>query len=281
MGLTIKPSFLASVVFWISTTSGHAYATPVFQMGVDNNLGFQSVVNKTGGSTIAVGDIFYGVINVQDISAGTTSWNANNVGAPLDSFTGYFVTQATNVTATATSLGTFYSIQFGVASSDPNHVFSASELSSGAMMKLYTDTATAYTTGGPVATDIAHATDGTYWATLGFTGGGGYWTGAISPPGVAASNTSYGGLNFITDNTGLVWDKVLDKNCGTPSGCLEDMKFISTFTPTAGGAWQIDLNDPATMHPIGPRAVPLPAAIWFLGTGLLALALPFRRNRQT
>lgn len=248
--------------------AGQASAAPVFQLGVDNTMGFQSVVNKTGNpNSIALGDLYYGILNVQDIATGTTSWNANNVSAPIDSFTGYFVSRVASVAATVVpGLGTFYSAQLGVANNDPNGILSAAELSAGTMMKLFTDTSTAYTTGGSVATDIAHATDGTFWAGLGFTQAANYWTLAVAPGGFAASGSSFGGLNFINNNSGLAWNRVLDTNCTTPGGCLEDMKFVSTFSQTSGGAWQANVNDPATLHP-----VPLPAAGWLLGSGLVAL----------
>ena len=260
--------------------AGQASAAPVFQLGVDNNMGFQSVVNKTGNAnSIAVGDLYYGVINVQDIAtttSGSTLWNANNVptSPPIDSFTGYFLTQVTGVTSAVTSSGTYYSVQLGVATNpDPNGVLSAAELGQGTMMKLYTDTSTAYTTGS-VATDIAHATDGTFWASLGFTQASDYWSLAISPAGSIAVGASYGGLNFISNNTGLSWSKVLDLHCAAAGGCLEDMKFVSTFSQTSGGAWQANVNDPATLHP-----VPLPAAGWLLGSGLVAL-LGLRGKRK-
>lgn len=259
--------------------AGQASATPVFQLGVDNNMGFQSVANKTNSaSVLAVGDLYYGVINVQDIATGNTSWNANNVSAPIDSFSGYFLTQVTSVTATTVpGLGTFYSAQLGVATvADPNGIFSATDLAAGTMMKLYTDTGTAYTTGGPVATDIAHATDGSLWASLGFTSASNYWTLAVAPGGFAATGSSFGGLNFITNNSGLTWAKVLDTNCAVVGGCLEDMKFVSTFSQTSGGAWQASINDPAVLHP-----VPLPAAGWLLGSGLMGLlGLSGRRKRR-
>lgn len=264
----------------VTALAGQAWAAPVFQMGVDNNLGFQSVANNTSGpNTIAVGDLYYGVINVQDISSGTTSWNANNVSPPIDSFSGYFLTQVTSVTATPTALGTIYTAQLGVASSDPNHVFSTADLNAGTMMKLYTDTGTAYTTGGPVATDIAHATDGTFWASLGFAQSVDHWGLVITPTGFAASGSTYGGLDFINNNSGLTWNKVLDTTCDTAGGCMVGMKFASTFSQTtAGGAWQSNINDPATLHP-----VPLPAAGWLLGSGLLALLKlsSKRKNRVT
>ncbi|GAO37338.1 hypothetical protein SCT_2759 [Sulfuricella sp. T08] len=251
-----------------------AQAAPVFQLGVDNNLGFQAVGNKTGGTSIAVGDIFYGVVNLQDISSGTTTWNANNVSAPYDSFSGYFVTQVSSITQSG--FPGLYSVQMGVAASDPNGVMSAGDLAAGTIMKMYTDTSTRYTTSGPTGTDIANATDGTLWASLGISGGG-YWSLGVSPAGFGTSGSA-GGLNFITNNTGLNWSKVLDNSlgCATPGGCQVDMKFISTFSQTAGGAWGVNINDPAVLHP-----VPVPAAALLLGSGLIGFAgVSMRKGRK-
>jgi hypothetical protein len=142
------------------------------------------------------------------------------------------------------------------------------------MMKLYTDTGSAYTTGA-VATDIAHATDGTFWGSLGMTSASNHWTFAISPPGFAAPGVSFGSLNFVQNNSGLTWGKVLDTNC-TVGSCLVDMPFSSTLSQNAGGAWQFNVNDPAVLHP-----VPLPAAGWLLGSGLIGLlGLSGRRKRR-
>jgi hypothetical protein len=243
-----------------------AFASPVFTSGVDNNMGFQAAANKTGSaSSFAVGDLLYGVVNLQDISAGTTTWNANNVSAPYDSFTGYFVTRVAAVQSyNIPGFGAAYYLTMGAATNDPNGVFSNSELAAGAMVKLFTDSATPYTSGGTVANDIAHATDGTQWATLGF-GGGGYWNIAVSPPTIPASG-SIGGLNMLVNNTGSNWDKVIDTNCPTQD-CAVDMKFVSTFSRTGGGAW----------HPT-TAPIPLPGAVWLLGSGLVGL-LGFARKR--
>ena len=264
----------------VGAIAGQAWAAPVFQLGVDNNMGFQSVANNTSGpNTINVGDLYYGVINAQDISntsTGTT-WNANNVSAhpPIDSFTGYFLTRVTSVMAVPFGSGTSYFAELGVAKSDPNGVFSTADLNAGTMMKLFTDTGTAYTTGGPVATDIAHATDGTFWGSLGFNQSGDHWGVVIMPSGSSASGYTSGGLDFINNNSGLAWNKVLDKTCAVSGGCLVDMKFGSTFSQNSGSAWQTSINDPATLHP-----VPLPAAGWLMGSGLLALVRLSRRRKN-
>lgn len=258
-----------------SIYAGQVSAAPIFQIGVDNNLAFQAVGNKTGGTSIAVGDTLYGVVNLQDISSGTTSWGADNVAPTYDSFSGYFLSKVVSITSVTVSIGTFSTIQMGVATSDPNGIFSAADLAAGTIMKMYTDTSTPYTTSGPIATDIANATDGTLWASLGFSGGG-FWDLAVNPAGYGTSSSN-GGLNLITDNTGLNWSKVVaDKSAGCPSGCLVDMKFVSTFSPTASGAWQVNINDPAVMHP-----VPVPAAALLLGSGLAGFAaVSLRKGRK-
>jgi hypothetical protein len=252
-----------------------AMAAPVFQLGVDNTLGFQAVGNKTGSPTsFAVGDVLYGVLNLQDISAGTTSWNANNVSMPYDSVTGYFVSQITAVNSTyVPGFGTFYNLTMGVASSDPNGVFSAGDLAAKTILKLFTDTTTPFTTSGPVSTDIARATNGSLWLSMGMTSANDYWSVAIAPTGWG-SGTS-GGLDLIANNTGLSFSKVLDTNCNAIGGCLVDMKFVSTVSATGGGAWAININDPGVMHP-----VPLPAAVWLLGSGLAGL-LGFATRRRS
>lgn len=273
--MKLKPVRL--MVFLACAVSGQAFATPVFQLGADNTLGFQSVGNKTGDEAIQAGDLIYGIINGQDVTTGETLWNANNVSSipPIDSFSGYFLTRIDSVTIIPGPEGLSARLGLGVADSDPNGVLSASELSSGAMMKLFTDNTTAFTTGGSVSTDIANATDGSHWGTLGFNSPENYWTVALSS--LSPSGTSFGGINFIENNTGMEWEKVLDTSCDTPGGCEVDMKFNATYAPRAeGDPWQVNFNDPATVHP-----VPLPAAAWLFGSGMIALAgLPLRRKKR-
>ena len=250
----------------------YAQAAPLFSVGTDNVLGFQAVGNKTGSATPTIGDKFFGVANVQDNTVnGGVIWNAQNVSSPYDSFSGYFIVEVKTVTATTVGSGTFYNLQMGVASSDPNGIMSTSDLSAGTIMKLYTDSTTPYTTGGPMATDIARATDGALWASLGMTAAGGYWNVSLTPSGLSSGTNV--GINFITNNTGMNFAKVADAGC-TGGGC--DMVFNSTFNTRApGGSWQYNINDPATIHPL---AVPLPAAAWLLGSGLIGLAGLARRK---
>ena len=252
--------------------AGYASAAPLFTAGQDNVLGFQAVGNKTGAPTLTVGDKFFGVANVQDNTVnGGVIWNAQNVSSPYDSFSGYFLTEIKKVTAILFGSSTLYSVEMGVATSDPNGVMSAADLAAGTIMKLFTDTTSPYTSGGSVGTDIANSTNGALWASLGMTSAGGYWNVLVAPSGSVVSSGSNGGINFITNNTGMNWAKVTDPGC-TGGGC--DMVFTSTFS-TLAGAWQFGINDPATMHPL---AVPLPAAAWLLGSGLIGLTGLARRK---
>jgi len=75
----MKSPFLKIFAFMACVFSGQVSAAPVFQLGVDNNLAFQAVGIKTGAASIAVGDIFYGVVNLQDNHFWYNQLERNNV----------------------------------------------------------------------------------------------------------------------------------------------------------------------------------------------------------
>lgn len=260
-----------------------AQAAPTFQIGMENSLGFHGVANTTSSGSLAVGDILYGIVNLNNIYTYTngTTWNDNNTHAPYDNFTGYFAAKITGVSTLEVPsfpgleafAGTYAAYTFGSLESgdvDPNGVFTAADIAAQTAVKFYTDTANAFETNGSVADDISKVTDGMFWASFGFAGGG-YWTASEAPIG---SGTS-GGFNFVTNNTGLSWAPVFDNGlgCTNPSGCYVDMAFESSFGPTNGGAWSVAISDPARLHP-----VPLPAAVWLLLSGLAGLAGFARRK---
>ena len=258
-----------------------AQAAPVFQLGVENSIGFHGVANKQGSaaSSLAVNDILYGIINANNIytTSSGTSWNDKNTPV-YDTLTAYFAAKVLSVgTYTIPAgfgqfSGTYTNYTFGALSStdtDPGNVFNAADMAAQTLVKFYTDTTNGYETNGTVADDISKVTDGTPWASFGFANGG-YWSASTAPIG----NGTSGGVNFISNNTGLNWGKVLDTSCNVLGGCLVDMAFESSFSQTSGGAWSFSISDPARMNP-----VPVPAAAWLLGSGLLGFGAMLRRKK--
>jgi hypothetical protein len=258
-----------------------AQAAPVFQLGAENNMGFHGVANKQGStsSNLVAGDILYGIVNANNIytTANGTSWNDNNTPV-YDTLTGYFAAKVLSVNSFTVPAGngvfsgTYTKYTFGALVStdvDPGGVFNAADKTAQTLVKFYTDTTNGYETNGTVADDISKVTDGTPWASFGFAGGG-YWSASTAPVG----NGTSGGVNFISNNTDLNWGKVLDTACGVTGGCLVDMAFESSFSKTTGGAWSFSISDPARMSP-----VPVPAAAWLLGSGLLGFGAMLRKKK--
>jgi hypothetical protein len=138
--------------------------------------GYQRI-NPTIAGNVAVGDIFVGILNVQNIrnEGGIDVYNS----VPGNRFTGYFAQQVTSVAGPAVGHPTAH-ITLGTATTDPFGILAAGE-----MFRLYSDTPS-FTTGGTggdpndVSASIAAATAGTLWAALGLS---------ATPDGYAYSHT--------------------------------------------------------------------------------------------
>lgn len=269
-----KTLAIGAVLLGCASVSQLVQAAPVFTNNVSNYLNFSAAAKSThADGSINAGDIVYGVVNLQTIkneSTGLYSWNADNVAPTYDSFTGYFAVKVQSVaTQSVPLLGNSTSYTFAPLTSAFG-LFDASDVVNKTMVKFYTDNATPYTTGN-VATDIANATDGQFWGSLGF-GTNGYWVASTNP---IASGTR-GGIDFIVDNSGLSWGKVASLCADGSPGCMFDMTFSSSFSPNpTGSAWDYTISDPARMHP-----VPLPATGWLLGSGMFWLAAMIRRKQK-
>lgn len=129
------------------------------------------MVDPTIAGNVAVGDVFAGVINVQNNNYAGGSWLA---GA-TDQFTGYFAQQVTAVGP----VGTAARIDLGNVTADPFGILAAGEMirlyvQTGGGTTLFTDFTAGSTgaVGSPsrVADVIAMATDGSLWASLGVAG---------------------------------------------------------------------------------------------------------------
>ena len=175
------------------------------------------------------------------------------------------------------------------------------------MFALYRDVNPAPTTGTPyefngtVGQDVFNATDGDLWATFGHGDGADNVWGTNDDTGYAYSYSqalglpaqNFGGegwyaLNAIQNNTGWIFPGDLndpdESELGGPggiiAGLLNDMYMNSEFTSNpfwvdGYSPWVFQSNDPAYIS-----AVPEPATMLLLGSGLVGLAGFARRRRS-
>lgn len=263
---------------------------------LDNVDGSFTTVTDNAGNvvvtpTVTVGDIFYGVLRVQDVNLGLTWDDDNNPDGGLDTLTGYFRTQVTNITTD--SAGTH--ITHGAATSaDTFGIFSANDIAAGAVMKLFADSgSSSYTQDsvGGQSVDIANATDGSHWATFGLGMGSTYyyshspsivpvnpsdnigrtWFGLdiVTIGGVAQNFSGY--PFFFTDDSGEY-----ESNLGGGGFSPVQMYGHSDVTVADGSTnWMFDSDDPAVI------VTPEPGTFLLLGSGLLGAALIRRKMKKS
>ncbi len=207
---------VASLVLTFGISS--AFAIPMV-MNEYNGLFFRNsevIVDANNNSQADVGEIFWGVYNLNEIVAPTDVAGQTGpeiwplIGVPPSEITGYFVYEVTAVYDPGEpgnpTPGTPY-MEFGPASSDPNSIFTAADLAAGAVLRFFEDTDITYddSTQGKA---LDGATDGSVLWTLGFgpnsdnTSTSGYWY-ALAPKDIPPVGSpgrigeSYGGLNYL------------------------------------------------------------------------------------
>lgn len=245
----------------------------------------EALVDNDQSGTVSAGDVFWGVMSVQNIIAptnifGQTGPNIWQTGSVPQEITGYFATEVLYAGPVAGPTGPNI-ITFGPAGAkDPNGLLAGNEA------VLVFEGNTVNYDDSSQANGLATATDGALAFSLGFADAANYWytpnlpASAITGPGTAGPvGVSYAGLDFIQLPT-FAFEDVDDPN----EFLFGDVNFwfnseIFDFgvfgTPDGRTDFHFGSNDPAVFYP-----VPEPSTFLLLGAGLLGFLVVGRKRKR-
>ncbi len=268
-------------------------------VGTSNRLffkGFEAVFDANGqykapGSLLAIGDHQVGIINVQDIDAifTPTHWFSSST----DQITGIYA-QRVEAILSPDPFDPQQTLPHIVLSPPTVTQFckggdcfsTAPLLAPGEMFALFRQTGqeiTLFETDGPMADDVAKATDGAKWLSLSYTAGqdgqfstiddDGYFYSHVTL-GVPLGNftgEAWGALNVSVNNTGYSFCEVNDpfEQEKGDTTLLTDLYLNAEIqenpnSMTLGGSspWDFQVNDPATMLPCEAPCVKIKKQVW-------------------
>lgn len=277
----------------------------------DDPAGWRKV-DATIANNVKVGDVFAGILNVQNIadSIGQT-WLAS----ATDQFTGYFAQEVVDVFNPATDApttlqevlhlsGAFSALGIYSLSNPSVDPFGLLDVSKKEVVRLYAQEGvgtTLFSLTGAIATNIAQATDGAFWGSL--TNDAGYMYSHSDLTSSAASNItvdSYSGMNLAAKgpayNMGVLEDvnSASEVEAGGPFAAVP-LSFVCTPAMLAAGAICTDFVLTSTIQlnergiygtlpvknsgwdfrsddPMEASRIPEPTTIALMGLGLLGLA---------
>jgi hypothetical protein len=236
-----------------------------------------------------------GVVDVGDSLRGVINFNTmNSVGANLggitgnDEFTGLFQVIVTSIGAPVGGLSPV------TLAPDPAFAATLTGLGltpvGGEVIALFTDPSIDFCADDPctIPASESSATDGTFWATVGFTGAAGEGIGGVAPADIdlaagITSGSSAGfinaGLNLISTGAGFGAGITINSITPSPFGGFVDfavtqnLKGISDLdTP-----YQISTNTDVSFN---ATVIPEPSTLLLFGGGLLGLGFLARRRHK-